>query len=66
VEEIRRQLGEEILEPRLLANSLWAFAKLLFLDEPLSNALTATSLEVLSEFGPQGLSNIAWACATML
>lgn len=51
---------------RQLSNTFWALSKILYVDEPLSDAIAAQSLQPLSDFGLQGLSNTAWACSTLL
>lgn len=66
VDEVQRRLLEspEEISTRLLANTVWAVAKLVLIHQPLLDTIEST-LEV-AECSPQSLANIAWAFAALL
>lgn len=52
-------------DPRGLSNSVWAFATLGYLDQPLLTAIAAASISRMELFGHQGLANTAWSFSTL-
>jgi len=52
-------------DPRCLANSAWAFATLLYANQPLLTSISAAAMPPISQFCPQGLANIAWSWSTL-
>jgi len=51
--------------PRDLANTVWAWARLVVLDRPLLDAISEASLAKIDRMNQQDLSNTAWAYAQL-
>jgi len=49
-----------------IANTAWAFAKLVVTHQPLLASISAAAITRSSEFIPQGLANLAWALAKLV
>lgn len=48
-----------------ISNTAWSIARLARRDHPLLDAISAAARQTLDSFGPQGISNLAWAVSTL-
>lgn len=52
--------------PQDLSHTVWAFAKILFVDEPLCTSISTASLRSLHEFEAWHIASMVWSFAELL